>query len=85
MSPRLDACVLDASVALKMLIAEDGSDAAEALLYGPLLHGPMLIHAEVANATWRMARMGRLSADDAETPSPFWPACHCGKAAMTGC
>jgi predicted nucleic acid-binding protein len=25
----------------------------------------MLIHVEVANALWRMARMGRLSADDA--------------------
>jgi predicted nucleic acid-binding protein len=65
MSPRLEACVLDASVALKMLMAEDGSDAAEALLCGPRLHAPMLIHVEVANALWRMARVGRLSADDA--------------------
>lgn len=61
----LAACVLDASVALKLLVAEEGTDAALALLDGPTLHAPGLIHVEVAHALWRMARAGRLLEDEA--------------------
>lgn len=65
MITQLSACVVDASVALKWLIDEDGSIAALALLDGPALLAPELIHVEIANALWRMARTGRLSAADA--------------------
>lgn len=65
MTRGLSACVLDASVALKLLVDEDGSEAAAALLDGPRLLAPELIHVEVANALWRMARVGRLSGDEA--------------------
>jgi predicted nucleic acid-binding protein len=44
------ACVIDASLALKWLIDEEGSGAAVALLEGPLLLASELIHAEIANA-----------------------------------
>jgi predicted nucleic acid-binding protein len=60
-----DAVVVDASVALKWLVEEEGSAAAVRLLDGPVLLAPALIHVEVANALWRMARAGRLSAGDA--------------------
>jgi predicted nucleic acid-binding protein len=59
------ACVIDASVALKLLVEEEGSRAAAALLDGPALLAPDLIHVEVANALWRMGRTGRLSEADA--------------------
>jgi len=58
-------CVVDASVALKWLVDEEGSGAAAALLEGPLLLAPELIHVEIANALWRMARVGRLTEADA--------------------
>lgn len=65
MTPSLSVCILDASVALKLLVHEEGSEAAAALLEGPKLFAPELIHVEVANALWRMARVGRLSEDEA--------------------
>jgi len=57
--------VIDASVALKWLVEEEGSAAAARLLDGPVLLAPALIHVEVANALWRMTRAGRLSDGDA--------------------
>lgn len=39
--------------------------AAAALLGRPTLHAPSLIHVEVANGLWRMARTGRISVDEA--------------------
>ena len=49
--------VVDASVAVKWLIAEDGSDAAALLLMdGDDLHAPRLMASEVANALWRKIR-----------------------------
>jgi predicted nucleic acid-binding protein len=58
-------CVVDASAALKWLINEEGSEAAAALLEGPRLLAPALIHVEIANALWRMVRSGHLSGADA--------------------
>jgi predicted nucleic acid-binding protein len=52
--------VIDASVALKWFIDEDGSDRAAALLDGKeLLIAPDLIVAEVCNAGWKAVRAGR--------------------------
>lgn len=51
--------VVDASVALKWFVEEDGSDAARAL-HGRHLTAPDLLIAEVANGLWRMVRSGRL-------------------------
>lgn len=65
MTLRFDACVVDASVALKWLVDEEGSDAATALLDGPALLAPELINVEIANALWRMARVGRITPSDA--------------------
>ena len=65
MTPGPQACVVDASVALKWLVEEEGSAAAAALLDGRTLFAPALIHVEVANALWRMMRVGRLSDEEA--------------------
>jgi predicted nucleic acid-binding protein len=56
---------LDASVGLKLLVDEDGSAVAATLLDGRRLVAPELIHVEVANALWRMVKVGRLSGDEA--------------------
>lgn len=54
--------VVDASVALKWFIEEEGSDRAELLLDGNTeLVAPELIVAEVCNAAWRGLRIGSLS------------------------
>lgn len=53
--------VVDASVAVKWLVAEEGSDAADRLLAGGEdLYAPRLMASEVANALWRKARMGEI-------------------------
>ena len=53
--------VIDASVAVKWLVAEEGSDAAARLLAGSDdLHAPRLMVSEVANALWRKARLGEI-------------------------
>ena len=53
--------VVDASVAVKWLIAEEGSDAAHRLAAGADdLHAPRLMASEIANALWRKARMGEI-------------------------
>jgi predicted nucleic acid-binding protein len=54
--------VIDASVALKWFIEEEGSAQANALLSGAdLLIAPELIVAEVANAGWKAVRAGSMS------------------------
>lgn len=53
--------VIDASVALKWVIEEDGSDAARGLLLGEALEAPDLMIAECANVLWAKARRGLLS------------------------
>ena len=53
--------VVDASVAVKWLVAEDDSDAADRLLTdGDDLYAPRLMASEVANALWRKARLGEI-------------------------
>jgi predicted nucleic acid-binding protein len=56
--------VIDASVALKWVLDEPGRDAADALLDDDLI-APVLWQIEAANALWRRAEMGEISADEA--------------------
>jgi predicted nucleic acid-binding protein len=58
--------VIDASVALKWVLSETGSDAAETLLDQNLM-APDLWLAEAANALWRRARAGEITAEQAST------------------
>ena len=58
--------VIDASVAVKWLVVEEGSDAAARLLTGDDdLHAPRLMVSEVANTLWRKARMGEIERSQA--------------------
>ena len=53
--------VVDASVAVKWLVEEEGSDSAEWLLEeGHDLHAPRLMASEVANALWSKAKRGEI-------------------------
>lgn len=53
--------VVDASVAVKWLITEEGSDTACRLLNsGDELHAPRLMASEVANTLWRKVRLGEV-------------------------
>ncbi len=56
--------VIDASVALKWVLDEPGSEAAVALRDQELI-APTLWLAEAANALWRHARIGDISDDEA--------------------
>jgi predicted nucleic acid-binding protein len=56
--------VVDASVALKWVVSETGSDAADALLEQDLM-APVLWLAEAANVLWRRARTGEITAEQA--------------------
>ena len=56
--------VIDASVALKWVLDEPGSDAADALR-GEELIAPVLWLVEAANALWRNARLEQLTRDEA--------------------
>ena len=55
--------VVDASVALKWVIEEDGSDPAGALLLEEPLAAPDLLVVECANVLWAKARRGVLTRD----------------------
>ncbi len=55
--------VVDASVALKWVIEEDGSDRAGALLLEEPLAAPDLLVVECANVLWAKARRGVLTRD----------------------
>ena len=58
--------VVDASVAVKWLVEEEGSDRADQLLKGHCaLHAPRLLVSEVANAIWRKARAGEIGRGEA--------------------
>ncbi len=50
--------IVDASVAVKWMIDEEGSDLARELLGRVDLIAPTLIHAEVGNAIWKKQRRG---------------------------
>lgn len=52
--------IVDASVAVKWLIREEGDERARALLDRIDLMAPSLIHVEVANVIWRKRRRGEL-------------------------
>ena len=53
--------VVNASVAIKWLIAEEDSDAADRLLAGDDdLNAPRLIASEIASALWHKARLGEI-------------------------
>ena len=56
--------VVDASVALKWVVDEPGTDAALAIRTEQLV-APMIWLAEAANALWRHVRMGEASASEA--------------------
>lgn len=56
--------VIDASVALKWVLDEPGSEAAVALRDQELI-APALWLAEAANALWRHARIGEIDGDEA--------------------
>ena len=58
--------VVDASVAVKWLVAEEDTEAANRLLQGSHeLHAPRLLASEVANALWRKVRLGEIPHGDA--------------------
>ena len=60
--------VVDASVAVKWLVAEEDSDAADRLLAADDdLHAPRLMASEIANALWRKARIGEIEPERAGT------------------
>jgi predicted nucleic acid-binding protein len=56
--------VIDASVALKWVLSETASDKADALLDQDLM-APVLWLTEAANALWRRARIGDITAEQA--------------------
>jgi predicted nucleic acid-binding protein len=56
--------VVDASVALKWVVSETGSDSADALLDQDLI-APVLWLVEAANALWRRARIGDITVEQA--------------------
>ena len=53
--------VVDASVALKWVLPEDGADAAEALLAAPI-HAPDILLAECGNVLWTASVRRRVTA-----------------------
>jgi predicted nucleic acid-binding protein len=55
--------VIDASVALKWVIEEDGSDAARELLLTEMLAAPDLMIVECANVLWAKARRHAIDRD----------------------
>lgn len=59
--------VVDASVAVKWVLQEDDSAAAEHVLAADLLlEAPELLRLEVGNALWRQVRAGAVSQEQAE-------------------
>lgn len=57
--------VVDASVAIKWLVDEDGTDDALIILERAKLSAPDLLVAECANILWKKVRRGELSEDEA--------------------
>jgi predicted nucleic acid-binding protein len=92
----IPACVIDASVVVKVLVPEDDSDLARALVGGTSDNGsdvravPSLLYLECANALWKLVRRGLLPADDARLgvrdvlalALQLWPAEHLAQAAL---
>lgn len=57
--------VIDASIAIKWVIEEDGSDAATALLRAESLAAPDFLALECANVLWAQARRRRMTPQQA--------------------
>lgn len=57
--------VIDASIAIKWVVSEDGSDDAVALLAAAPFAAPELFAAECANILWKKARASELTAEEA--------------------
>ena len=57
--------VVDASVALKWVVADTGSIEASTLRWADQLIAPDLLIAECANALWKMARRAEITTEDA--------------------
>jgi predicted nucleic acid-binding protein len=57
--------VVDASIAVKWVVEEEGTEAALAVRRKAKLIAPDLLAAECANILWKKARRGELSADEA--------------------
>ena len=58
--------VVDASVAVKLLVAEEDADIADQLAAsGQELHAPRLMASEAANVLWRKARQGQIERGEA--------------------
>lgn len=57
--------VVDASVAIKWVVQEEGTDEALAVLQACPLASPDLLVAECSNVLWKKARRGELDADEA--------------------
>lgn len=57
--------VVDASVALKWVVTEEGTENALALLSAGTLCAPELLIAECANILWKKVRLAQLSAEEA--------------------
>ena len=58
--------VIDASVAVKWVVGEDGSAEATRLLHGRRLAAPELILPECANILWKKATRGEITRDEAD-------------------
>jgi predicted nucleic acid-binding protein len=63
----VSAAIVDASVAAKFFLQEDGSDLARSLETGYELAAPDLIMAELCNLFWKRIRRGDMSVSDAQT------------------
>ena len=61
----MTAFVIDASVVIKWVVDEPGSEHAVKLIDGPTLSAPDLLMSECANILWKKVRRGELSKDEA--------------------
>jgi predicted nucleic acid-binding protein len=58
--------IIDASVASKFVIEEEGSDRAQHWISRAELLAPTLLHAEVGNAIWKRVQKGEMAAAAAD-------------------
>ena len=66
--------VIDASVAIKCVLPEDGSEQATTLVAHEVCTAPDLIVNECVNALWKNARLGRVTAQQAEEAGAIFSA-----------
>lgn len=62
----MTAFVVDASVVIKWVVQEEGSDAAVRLIEGPTLSAPDLLIPECANILWKKVRREELTREEAK-------------------